>query len=187
MSDQTLTEDEMENGDETLVAEKRKSGPIGRMFRRDPLLPEAGAGGAPLTAVIAVISFLAVLAMAAALIIDKSTSEWTASLRSEVTVQIKGADAAEISARANSALDAIRNVEGVTSASLMTQTDAAALLEPWLGEGNASAFLNIPALIEVQVSPTLRRDLQPLRVAVAEAAPGAGIDDHAVWHDRLSA
>lgn len=155
-------------------------------MRAEPLLPEAGAGGAPLTAVIAVISFLAVLAMAAVLIINTAASEWTSTLRSEITVQIKGVDADEIAMRTDAAMRVLESTEGVVEASLISQSEAAALLEPWLGQGNAAAFLNVPAIIEVKVAPALRNDLDLLRNRLAAAAPGAALDDHASWHDRLA-
>ncbi|NOX81930.1 MAG: hypothetical protein GXP06_02860 [Alphaproteobacteria bacterium] len=155
-------------------------------LRREPLLPEAGAGGAPLTAVIAVISFLAVLAMASVLVINQSASKWTSELRSEITVQIKGADAAEIAAGASAALRVLEGTDGVIEATLQDEAETAALLEPWLGRGNVQAFLNIPALIEVKVTPGLRRDLDLLRNRLAAASPGATLDDHAVWHNRLA-
>ncbi|MFN2303474.1 MAG: cation transporter, partial [Anaerolineales bacterium] len=46
--------------------------------------------------------------------------------------------------------------EGVIEATQMGQDDTAALLEPWLGKDNAAAFVNIPAIIEVKVTPDLR-------------------------------
>jgi cell division transport system permease protein len=155
-------------------------------WRREPLLPEAGAGGAPLTAVIAVMSFLAVLSMAAVLIINQSAGKWTAELRSEITVQVKGATAAEIAAGASAAMRVLNETEGVEEATLKSDAETAALLEPWLGKDNAAAFLNVPALIEVKVSPSLRNDLDLLRNRLTAAAPGATLDDHATWHDRLA-
>ena len=155
-------------------------------WRRDPLLPEAGAGGAPLTAVIAVMSFLAVLAMAAVLIIHQSAGRWTAELQSEITVQIKGADASEIAAGASAALRVLTETDGVEEATLKSEEETAALLEPWLGKGNAQAFLTIPALIDVKVTPALRANLDPLRLRLAAEAPGATLDDHAAWHNRLA-
>lgn len=162
--------------------------PVGFLarWRRRPLLPEAGAGGAPLTAVIAVMSFLAVLAMAAVLIIHQSAGRWTAELESEITVQIKGADAAEIAAGASAAIRILNETEGVEEAALKSADETAALLEPWLGKGNAAAFLTIPALIDVKVTPALRANLDPLREQLAAAAPGATLDDHATWHNRLA-
>ncbi len=155
-------------------------------WRREPLLPEAGAGGAPLTAVIAVMSFLAVLAMAAVLIIHQSAGRWTAELQSEITVQIKGADQAEIAASASAAMRVLNDTPGVEEAILKSDDETAALLEPWLGKGNVRAFLNIPALIDVKVTPALRTDLDSLRQRLTAVAPGAALDDHAAWHNRLA-
>ncbi len=154
--------------------------------RAAPLLPEAGAAGAPLTAVIAVMSFLAVLAMASLLMVNRAASEWTSALRSEVTVQVKGANEAEIAAGVSAVLRVLDETEGVIEAKERSREDTAALLEPWLGEGNAQAFLNIPALIEVKASPDLRGNLDLLRNRLAAAAPNASLDNHSRWHDRLS-
>lgn len=151
-----------------------------------PLLPEAGAAGAPLTAVIAVMSFLAVLAMASLLMVNRAADEWTSALRSEITIQIKGADAAEIADGVAAALRVLNDTDGVLEATERSREDTAALLEPWLGQGNAGAFLNIPAIIEVKAAPSLRDDLDLLRNRLLAAAPGASLDDHGRWHDRLS-
>ncbi len=165
-----------------------KSSPRQRPLRRQtaPLLPEAGAAGAPLTAVIAVMSFLAVLAMASLLLVNRAASEWTSALRSEITVQVKGADAAEIDVRVEAVLRVLQETDGVIEAREKSRAETAALLEPWLGQGNAEAFLNIPAIIEVKAAPSLRDNLDLLRNRISAAAPGASVDDHARWHDRLS-
>ena len=151
-----------------------------------PLLPEAGAAGAPLTAVIAVMSFLAVLAMASLLMVNRAASEWTSALRSEITVQIKGTNATEIETGAAAAMRILNETEGVISVTRRSSEESAKLLEPWLGEGNVQAFVNIPALIEVKATPELRENLDLLRNRLAAAAPGASLDDHAQWHERLS-
>lgn len=162
-----------------------KRGLFGRM-RSEPLLPEAGAGGAPLTAVIGIMSFLAVLAMAAALIINQSTSAWTADLRSEITIQVKGVNAADIDASVAAVRRVLENTQGVEEITERSREESAALLEPWLGRGNVEAFLNIPAIIEIKASPALRDDLDLLRNRISAAAPEASLDDHAAWHDQLA-
>lgn len=170
---------------ETEIVAPPRRGLMHRM-RAEPLLPEAGAGGAPLTAVIAVISFLAVLAMAAVLIINQAASAWTSELRSEITIQVKGADAEEISNGVDAVMRILDGTQGVLEATVKSPEENAALLEPWLGKGNAAAFLNIPAIIEVKAGPNLRANLDLLRNQLTAAAPNATLDDHAGWHDRLA-
>lgn len=168
------------------AAETQAAPEPARRTRSAPLLPEAGAAGAPLVAVIAVMSFLAVLALATLLMVNRAADEWTLSLRSEITVQVKGADAADIAAGVDAVLAVLKDTRGVLEATQQSREETAALLEPWLGAGNARAFLNIPAIIEVKVDPAARPNLADLRNALAAAAPGATLDDHARWHDRLA-
>lgn len=156
-------------------------------FRSEPLLPEAGAAGAPLTAAIGVMSFLAALALAALLFIVSAASEWTSELKSGVTIQIKGADPEIIRTQADAAMAALNATAGVIDARALSPEETARLLEPWLGKGNVAAYLNVPALIEARVSDELRGDLQSLETRIKAVAPGAVVDDHKQWRDRLSA
>lgn len=152
-----------------------------------PLLPEAGAGGAPLTAVIAVISFLAAMALAALLIINQTTSAWTASLKSEATIQIKGESAEAILAQTNAAEQYLNDSGAFSKVRIISDDEAAALLEPWLGNNNVAAFLTIPALIEVEINARAGADLSTVYAGLVDVAPGVIVDDHSRWHDRLSA
>ena len=94
MSDDALIAERYAPDDNGEAGEERAIASSFKRLRSEPLLPEAGAGGAPLTAVIAVISFLAALSLAAFLVIASAAGEWTEELKTSFTVQIKGADAA---------------------------------------------------------------------------------------------
>lgn len=174
-----------ETGDNQQPAEQSPAA-VAR-FRNRPLIPEAGAAGAPLTAVISVMAFLAAIAMSALLFINAAARAWVADLQSEVTIQIKGADDAAIAADTDEILTLLRETPGVIEATQMSREDSTALLEPWLGKGNVEAFINVPAIIEVKIAPELRENLGALRDSVAAIAPDAALDDHAAWHDRLAA
>lgn len=170
------------------VAEKRGrrgQDPLLPRFSRSPLLPEAGAGGAPLTAVIAVISSLACLALAAALVIASAADAWTTELRSSLTVQVKGVDAAEIAQRVEAAQAILSNAPGVIDFEVLSSKEAGKLLEPWLGKGNADS-LNVPALIELKLSEEGRKNTAALSRQLESVAPGLSLDDHGGWNDRLA-
>jgi len=154
--------------------------------RGGPLLPDAGAAGGPLTAVIAVISFLAALALASFFVVSSAADQWTSDLEGALTVQVKGADRAEIERHTEEALRILQTTEGVKSARAMTRERAEKLLEPWLGRANLPADLPLPGIISVEIAPTARTDLDLLRTRLAAAAPGASLDDHGVWNDRLA-
>lgn len=170
--------------DETPRGPARNDGFLSRL-NAEPILPETSASGNALIAVIAVMSFLAAIALAALVLIVSASREWTSELQSGVTVQIKGADAETIAADAAEALALLQSTEGVLLARAVSQEEAARLLEPWLGKGNVSDYLNIPALIEARVDDKLRADLDTLEAKIKAVAPGAVVDDHKAWRDRL--
>ena len=159
--------------------------PLFGRFSRAPLLPEAGSGGAPLTAVIAVISSLAALSLAAFIIIAVASNAWTAELRSSLTVQIKGVDAAEIDARLADATRILDQTPGVAEYRIIDSKEASKLLEPWLGKGNTQS-LNVPALIELKMSSTSDAEISDLAAKFKEISPGIVLDDHGGWNDRLA-
>lgn len=152
---------------------------------RSPLLPEAGSSGAPLTAVIAVISSLACIALAAFILTASAAENWTADLKASVTVQVKGPDVEEIGKRAALATETLKASPEVVSYTLIPSDEAGKLLEPWLGKGNTQS-LNVPALIELKLTDEGRRNLSALSERLAAAAPGIVLDDHGDWNARLS-
>ncbi|MFN3960852.1 MAG: cell division protein FtsX [Parvularculaceae bacterium] len=171
-----------------LVADRRASGRGGAppiKPGRSPLLPETGSSGAPLTAVIAVISSLACVALAAFILTASAARNWTTDLKASVTVQVKGADVAEIDERAARVAEVLSASPEVASYTVISSKEAAKLLEPWLGKGNADT-LNVPALIELKLAETGRKDLSGLSARLAAAAPGVVLDDHGDWNERLA-
>ncbi len=174
---QELVVDQREMGAEKLIP----------WLKRAPLLPEAGAAGAPLTAVIAVICFLASLSLAGFFAVSKAADEWTSDLRGSITVQVKGQDSITIASDTTKTLEFLRGTDGVTSVRALSRDETNALLEPWLGSGNLPASLPVPGIIELDVTPDFRRDLDLITEDLKLIAPGASVDDHATWNDSLAA
>lgn len=102
-----------------------------------------------------------------------------------MTIQVKGVDEAEIDARLEEAKEILSSFTGVETFKILNSDDAAKLLEPWLGKGNADA-LNVPALIEVKLTDEGRTDLSVLSQRLQSISPGLVLDDHGGWNDRLA-
>lgn len=185
MNDERIIAERFARDPETDSPPPRR-GLFGRL-RSEPLMPDAGAAGAPLTAVLAVMSFLAALALAAFLFIADAAHQWTSELQRGLTIQIKGADGETIKNETDAAMRILHSTDGVLEARVLSSEESAKLLEPWLGKGNIGDYLNIPALIEVRVNEALRQDLSLLRTRLKAAAPGAVLDDHGGWRRRLAA
>lgn len=153
---------------------------------RQPLLPEAGAGGPPLVAVISVISFLATLSLAGYLLITSAADQWTSELRAALTIQVPGDTSEAITDRTAMAVRVLETTEGVSSFRVMPQEEAKALLAPWLGEASLDSYFSVPAIIEVRADPSLQADVRLLRQRMTAAAPGTIVNDHGTWKTRLS-
>lgn len=149
-----------------------------------PILPAAGATGAPMTIVIAIISALAALSLAAFVLIASASAKWTSDLAASMTVQIKGASQEEIAANTTAAVNVLETTAGVTEISVKSSSQAAKLLEPWLG-ANADSYLSVPALIEMRAAPSARENLAALRTRLSAIGDGVVLDDHGGWNTSL--
>ncbi len=152
---------------------------------RAPLLPDAGATGAPMTAVIAVMSALAAIALAGFVAIAVAAERWTDDLEASMTVQVKGASVAEIEARTELALKVLETTEGVSEIEVRPPAEAAELLTPWLGAG-ASEYLSVPALVDIKADARARENIASLKARLTGASDGIVLDDHGDWNRALA-
>ncbi len=137
---------------------------------------------------VGVMVFLAALALAAMLAVGSAAGHWTAALRGSATIQVPvpgGGDAAAMDARVAAALGVVRDSPGVIDARPVPPAEAAALVEPWLGDAAKLADLPMPRLIALTVDPG-RLDAAGLRSRLAGAVPGASYDDQRRWLDGLT-
>ncbi|CAO3438293.1 cell division protein FtsX [Azospirillum endophyticum] len=130
----------------------------------------------------ALMAFLAALALAGAMLVSDMAQRWDSGLAGGLTVQVApmpGAPIASLDERAEAALTVLRSFPGVRSATMLSAGEIARLLEPWLGSGASDPLLPMPRLIDVVVDGPV--DVAGLRLRLTSAAPGATLDDHAVW------
>lgn len=151
----------------------------------NPLVPPRTVARRTLLTLVAIMSFLACLSIAAVSVVADRAQGWQRQIANEVTIQIKPTDGLDMEAAVRRAVDIATQVPGVTSATAFNQEQANALLEPWLGSDFDVRELPIPRLIAVQVNDSA--DLTALAARLREEIPAASIDDHGQWLQRLSA
>ncbi len=135
---------------------------------------------------VAMIVYLAGLALAGMMSLSAAVDRWDSGLSGTFTVQIPAADSAAATDKAvAAAVAALRAAPGVTAARPLRPEETAALLEPWLGTGALARDLPLPRLIDVRVRTDAPPDAAGLAALVANAAPGAELDDHKQSLDRL--
>lgn len=135
--------------------------------------------------VIGVMLFLCTLSLTGALAIGSGLERWSASLTSNLTVQIAVQDIAERQRQTDSALRLLQATPGIESATVLADAEIMALLSPWLGDMPIGANLPIPTLIEVQLEPGSNLNTSALSERLKAAASGAQIDDHQAWMAQI--
>jgi cell division transport system permease protein len=166
------------------AAKRRERAVVGEGGGRDIVPPQAIAGRA-LVLVVAIMGFLACLAVGALALVAEAAHDWQLDVSREITIQVKPIDGTAIEPRLQRAIEIARATAGVRAARLVDAREGAALLEPWLGQGLDLTALPIPRLVVVDLADPGGADLAGLKSRIAADVRGASVDDHAIWASRL--
>ena len=146
-------------------------------------------GAAPLDFVIAVMAFLAALALGASLVATRAAHGWQSGLADRITVQVmppeQGDAQAGLESETKAALSVLNAMPGIAHAQLLSDAEINALVEPWIGKDGAVSGIPLPRLIDAAVTPGETLDVNALAAKLTQAAPHASVDDHRRWMARL--
>ncbi|BCJ89553.1 cell division protein FtsX [Terrihabitans soli] len=148
-------------------------------------MPRASLAGNALTVIIAIMSFLASLTVGAVGVVREAASSWQGQVLREVTIQIASAEGRDMKAAVNKAVEIARSTPGIANAVPYTDADIMRLLEPWLGKNIALDELPAPRLIVVRIEEGKTPDFNALSTRLARDVPGASLDDHRAWLEKL--
>ncbi len=152
-----------------------------------PLVPRNSISGRALIAVVAIMTFLASITTGAVILVMGAASEWQSDVAREVTIQVIPAPGRDLDASAEKAVAAARAFAGIADVRAYSKEESNKLLEPWLGSGLTLNALPVPRLIVVKIAPGAAPDIPQLRRVLADQVPGAMLDDHRGWIDRMRA
>lgn len=164
---------------------------MGFLDRRSDLPLKGDATSRYLPWLIAPMVFLSAVALAGAFILNGLIGRWDRDVSGTLTVEVATApgDAKESQEgtrrRVEQVLQLLKDSPGIASAQALTQDQLTALMSPWLGSSDVLHDLPLPALIDVTLKPEANLDIDALGVKIAKAVPGASLDDHRRWLDRL--
>ena len=155
--------------------------------RRDLPLDRDGSGRF-LPWLIALMVYLACLALAGAIMLSDASARWQSGLTGTMTVQIPAPDTASLSEQPTvvaAILDVLNNTPGISRAAPLSHDKVIGLIEPWLGQGNVASDLPIPVLIDIQLEENAAFDTVGLAIQLEQVAPGTRLDDHEIWISRM--
>lgn len=164
--------------------------------KRTDILGQDGRSGA-LPFVVAVMSFLALLAGAGGLILNGLAQDWARGLEGALTVEI-AAEAARTKGKDELIADTLailNDTPGVARAQALDNAAMEELIGPWLGpllqdgkgDGETLGVLDLPlpVLIDVKLEGGAILDLEALNTRLATLGPGVVADDHRTELRRL--
>jgi cell division transport system permease protein len=151
----------------------------------NPIVPANTIAGRALTAVVAIMTFLATLTAGAVILVVGAASEWQSDIAREMTIQVRPRAGRDIEADVRRAAEIAKAAAGVTEVRPYTREESARLLEPWLGNSLSLDELPIPRIVVVKVAPGPGVDTAALRTTLARDLPPASLDDHRGWIDRM--
>jgi cell division transport system permease protein len=149
------------------------------------IVPRSSIAGRSLTAVVAIMTFLGSLTAGAVMLIVGAASDWESEVGREVTIQVRPAAGRDIEADVRKAVEITRAAAGIAEVRAFTKQESAKLIEPWLGAGLPLDDLPIPRMIVVKLWPGAAPDFASLAKALSAQVPGAILDDHRRWIDRM--
>ena len=154
-------------------------------FRRSDLPLDRDPAGGFLPWIVGFMVYLAAMALAGAVFASGLIDRWRSDLTDAVTVQVlpnsEGETGQDQATRVAAAVKFLKEVPGIASAEPVAHEEIVRLLEPWLGSGNITDDLPLPALIAVHLRPDAVFNLADVKRRLAEAVPGAMLEDHKPW------
>lgn len=129
--------------------------------------------------------YLAALALAGMLGLHGVLQTWDRGLAGTMTVELPPAQGPQGDKSLAAALALLRATPGVTRADTLSAAAEGKLLKPWLGTSIETSELQLPRLIDLRIASGAAINVARLQSQLTTAVPGAVLDDHRVWLDRL--
>ena len=152
-----------------------------------PIVPHQSIGGRALMAVVAIMTFLASLTTGAVMLVRANAADWQTEVLREVTIQIRPGAGRDLEASVKTAAEIARSFAGISEVRPYSKEESAQLLEPWIGSGLTVGDLPVPRVIVVKLASGEQPDIAAMRKALIDKVPGASLDDHRGWIDRMRA
>jgi cell division transport system permease protein len=130
-------------------------------------------------------TFLASLTTGATVLVSRAAGEWQSDISREVTIQVSPAPGRDLDATVDKAVAAARDYPGIAEVQPFSKEESTKLLEPWLGSGLSLDELPVPRVIVLKIAPGGAPDFAQLKRVLSDQAPGAVLDDHRGWMDRM--
>ena len=150
-----------------------------------PLLNTRQDNARTLITVLAIMAFIASLALVFALSANRLKTDWHSDLSRSATIQVMLENSEVRDLKIKSALSILETQLPAASIKELSSDDAKALLRPWLGSVDLPDDLPIPALISVEFPSAADLNIEALQSQLLAEGLIVDIDDHSRWSAQI--
>ena len=150
-----------------------------------PLLNTRQDNARTLITVLAIMAFIASLALVFALSANRLKTDWHSDLSRSATIQVMLENSEVRDLKIKSALSILETQLPAASIKELSSDDAKALLRPWLGSVDLPDDLPIPALISVEFPSAADLNIEALQSQLLAEGFIVDIDDHSRWSAQI--
>ena len=150
-----------------------------------PLLNTRQDNARTLITVLAIMAFIASLALVFALSANRLKTDWQSDLSRSATIQVMLENSEVRDLKIKSALSILETQLPAASIKELSSDDAKALLRPWLGSVDLPDDLPIPALISVEFPSAADLNIEALQSQLLAEGLIVDIDDHSRWSAQI--
>lgn len=137
------------------------------------------------TAIMAIMVYLATLAMALQATISSTSMGWDESQQGRFTIEFPQQQGEEnvalLEGQIKATLDALSAMEEVQEANRISDSEVAHLLQRWISDPEMAKALPLPTLIDVQIKPGSKVSSEIIQQRLSTITPNARVNDHADW------
>ncbi|TDQ61585.1 cell division transport system permease protein [Maritalea mobilis] len=151
------------------------------------IVPRSSIAGRTLALLVAIMTFLSCVTFGAVYLVQNSAIAWSSEVGREITIQLQPVDGDEMTSNVRTAIALALDSPGVGSAKELTIEDSERLLSPWLGDEFDLEGFDLPRLVVVHLSNPNAFDQAALTAKLEQSVPGATIDTHKAWQQKLNA
>jgi cell division transport system permease protein len=162
---------------------------IGRAEKRSYDLPlNRGSGTGFLVILIALMTFLGMLALSASFALSAMTDRWSSGLENRISIEIptqdetgKLRDRKTITTLTQNIAEGLKGTPGIVSIHALDDAEITKLVEPWLGTDLAKTDIPIPGIVAIETSTSDSQTLQSIHNRISAITPNARMDTHEEW------
>ena len=147
-----------------------------------------GSGGTFLKVLVALMTFLAMLALAASFALSAMTDRWSSGLEDKASIEIPAEDVngailtpQQMEILSDNVFNFVRNHPAVDNVEKMQQEQIIELVSPWLGEDIAFDDIPLPGILSVSFKTGVDFDMAAFEDRLNTIAPEAKLDTHESW------